>query len=101
MATAEVINMPNTATMAPPESCMISAEDLWKTYDMGSEQQVHALRGVNLRIQRSEYVAIMGHSGSGKSTLMNLIGCTDTRTKANYLLNNQLVSELDDDDVAS
>jgi len=45
MATAEVINMPNTATMAPPESCMIAAEDLWKTYDMGSEQKVHALRG--------------------------------------------------------
>ena len=59
MATAEVINMPNTMAVAPPESCMIAAEDLWKTYDMGSEQQVHALRGVNLRIQRNEYVAIM------------------------------------------
>ena len=45
---------------------MIAAEDLWKTYDMGSEQQVHALRGVNLRIQRNEYVAIMGPSGSGQ-----------------------------------
>src|SRR5438445_12081519 len=100
MATAEVINMPNTATMAPPESCMIAAEDLWKTYDMDSEQQVHALRGVNLRIQRSEYVAIMGPSGSGKSTLMNLIGCLDTPTKGQYWLNGQLVSDLDDDELA-
>ena len=67
---------------------------------MGSEQQVHALRGVNLRIQRSEYVAIMGPSGSGKSTLMNLIGCLDTPSKGQYWLNNQLVSELDDDELA-
>jgi putative ABC transport system ATP-binding protein len=100
MATAEVINMPNTVNLAPPESCMIAAEDLWKTYDMGSEQQVHALRGVNLRIQRNEYVAIMGPSGSGKSTLMNLIGCLDTPSKGNYWLNGHLVSELDDDELA-
>jgi putative ABC transport system ATP-binding protein len=100
MATAEVLNMPNTATLAPPESCMIAAEDLWKTYDMGSEQQVHALRGINLRIRRNEYVAIMGPSGSGKSTLMNLIGCLDTPSKGKYWLNSQLVSELDDDELA-
>jgi len=79
---------------------MICTEDLWKTYDMDSEQQVHALRGVNLRIQRNEYVAIMGPSGSGKSTLMNLIGCLDTPTKGQYWLNAQLVSELDDDELA-
>jgi putative ABC transport system ATP-binding protein len=84
----------------PPENCMICAEDLWKTYDMGSEQQVHALRGVNLRIRRNEYVAIMGPSGSGKSTLMNLIGCLDTPSKGHYWLNGQLVSELDDDELA-
>src|SRR6266481_4996871 len=105
MATAEVISMPNSsmpdaAAVAPPESCMIAAEDLWKTYDMGSEQQVHALRGVNLRIQRNEYVAIMGPSGSGKSTLMNLIGCLDTPSQGKYWLNAQLVSELDDDELA-
>jgi putative ABC transport system ATP-binding protein len=100
MATAEVISMPNTTSLAPPESCMIAAEDLWKTYDMGSEQQVHALRGVNLRIQRNEYVAIMGPSGSGKSTLMNLIGCLDTPSQGKYWLNSQLVSELDDDELA-
>jgi putative ABC transport system ATP-binding protein len=100
MATAEVISMPNTANLAPPQSCMIGAEDLWKTYDMGSEQQVHALRGVNLRIQRNEYVAIMGPSGSGKSTLMNLIGCLDSPSQGKYWLNSQLVSELDDDELA-
>jgi len=72
---------------------------LWKTYDMGSEQ-VHALRGVDLRIERNEYVAIMGPSGSGKSTLMNLIGCLDTPTKGRYWLNGQLVSEHDDDELA-
>ena len=85
---------------APPANCMICTEDLWKTYDMGSEQQVHALRGVDLRIERNEYVAIMGPSGSGKSTLMNLIGCLDTPSKGRYWLNQQLVSELNDDELA-
>ena len=67
---------------------------------MGSEQQVHALRGVSMRIKHNEYVAIMGPSGSGKSTLMNLIGCLDTPSKGKYWLNGQLVSELDDDQLA-
>ena len=84
----------------PPDSSMICTQDLWKTYDMGSEQQVHALRGVNLAIHRNEYVAIMGPSGSGKSTLMNLIGCLDTPTQGRYWLNGQLVSELNDDELA-
>jgi putative ABC transport system ATP-binding protein len=100
MATAEVLSMPTTTNLGSPESAMIAAEDLWKTYDMGSEQQVHALRGVNLRIERNEYVAIMGPSGSGKSTLMNLIGCLDTPSQGKYWLNSQLVSELDDDELA-
>src|SRR5882762_7501911 len=100
MATAEVVSISRPVVGAPPESCMISTEDLWKTYDMGSEQQVHALRGVTLRIQRNEYVAIMGPSGSGKSTLMNLIGCLDTPSQGRYWLNSQLVSELDDDELA-
>src|SRR5438270_926640 len=100
MATAEVISIPEPQVSAPPESCMIYTSDLWKTYDMGSEQQVHALRGVNLQIRRNEYVAIMGPSGSGKSTLMNLIGCLDTPSRGQYWLNAQLVSELDDDELA-
>ena len=79
---------------------MIVVEDLWRTYDMGAEQQVHALRGINLKIRHNEYVAIMGPSGSGKSTLMNLIGCLDTPTQGKYWLNGQLVSELDDDQLA-
>jgi putative ABC transport system ATP-binding protein len=85
--------------IAPPQNCIICTEDLWKTYQMGTEQ-VHALRGVNLRIDRGEYVAIMGPSGSGKSTLMNLIGCLDTPTQGRYWLNSNLVSELDDDELA-
>ena len=83
-----------------PSGDVIVVEDLWRTYDMGSEQQVQALRGVSLRIRHNEYVAIMGPSGSGKSTLMNLIGCLDTPSKGKYWLNGQLVSELDDDELA-
>jgi len=100
MATAEVLPIDRPDTWAAPDSAMISTVDLWKTYDMGSEQQVHALRGINLRIQRNEYVAIMGPSGSGKSTLMNLIGCLDSPSKGRYWLNRQDVSELDDDELA-
>ena len=87
-------------TEAVPKDDIIVVEDLWRTYDMGSEQQVQALRGVDVRIKRNEYVAIMGPSGSGKSTLMNLIGCLDTPSKGKYWLNGQLVSELDDDQLA-
>jgi putative ABC transport system ATP-binding protein len=85
--------------MTPSTDTIISVQELWKTYEMGSEQ-VHALRGVNLQIQKNEYVAIMGPSGSGKSTLMNLIGCLDSPTSGRYWLNGHLVSELDDDELA-
>ena len=83
-----------------PEGDVIVVQDLWKTYDMGSEQQVQALRGVSLSIKHNEYVAIMGPSGSGKSTLMNLIGCLDSPSKGTYKLNGHLVSDLNDDELA-
>jgi putative ABC transport system ATP-binding protein len=98
MAT-QIADVSQSNYSAPPQNCMICTEELWKTYPMGTEQ-VHALRGVNLRINRGEYVAIMGPSGSGKSTLMNLIGCLDTPTQGRYWLNGNLVSELDDDELA-
>ena len=78
---------------------LIETTDLWKTYEMGHEQ-VHALRGVSIQIERGEYVAIMGPSGSGKSTLMNLIGCLDTPTKGGYMLNEKQVSKMSDDELA-
>jgi putative ABC transport system ATP-binding protein len=78
---------------------LITTEDLWKTYVMGSEE-IHALRGVSINIDKGEYVAIMGPSGSGKSTLMNLIGCLDTPTKGSYLLNGKEVGTMNDDELA-
>ena len=90
---------PASAVAPPGQNEVIVVENLWKTYDMGSEQ-VHALRGINLRIRHNEYVAIMGPSGSGKSTFMNLIGCLDTPTQGNYWLNGHQVSELNDDELA-
>src|SRR5688572_5789271 len=78
---------------------LIETLDLWKTYTMGAEE-VHALRGVTVQIERGEYVAIMGPSGSGKSTLMNLIGCLDTPSKGTYVLNGKRVSEMDDNELA-
>jgi len=78
---------------------LIETHDLWKTYAMGDEE-VHALRGVSVEIDRGEYVAIMGPSGSGKSTLMNLIGCLDTPTKGAYLLNGKRVSDMNDNELA-
>ena len=73
--------------------------DIEKTYDMGATK-VLALRGVSLDIDANEYVAIMGPSGSGKSTLMNIIGCLDVPTAGRYELNGQLVSDMDDDELA-
>jgi putative ABC transport system ATP-binding protein len=78
---------------------LITTHDLWKTYVMGDEE-IHALRGLSINIERGEYVAIMGPSGSGKSTLMNLIGCLDTPSKGSYQLNGKEVAAMDDDDLA-
>jgi putative ABC transport system ATP-binding protein len=78
---------------------LIETRDLWKTYVMGDEE-IHALKGVSITIERGDYVAIMGPSGSGKSTLMNLIGCLDTPSKGTYLLNDKEVSEMNDNELA-
>ncbi len=99
MATQLVDALESVVDSPSNNSLMIRTEGLWKTYDMGAEE-VHALRGVDLNIPRNEYIAIMGPSGSGKSTLMNLIGCLDSPTKGQYWLNDQLVSDLDDDELA-
>ena len=100
MALETAIPMEARPAHAVPQGDVIVVEDLWKTYDMGSEQQVQALRGVSLKIKHNEYVAIMGPSGSGKSTLMNLIGCLDTPSQGKYWLNGHVVSELNDDELA-
>jgi putative ABC transport system ATP-binding protein len=78
---------------------LIETRDLWKTYKMGDEE-IHALRGVSIQIEKGEYVAIMGPSGSGKSTLMNLIGCLDTPSKGTYLLNGKEASTMNDNELA-
>ena len=78
---------------------LIEARGLWKSYVMGTEE-IHALAGVDVTIEKGDYVAIMGPSGSGKSTLMNLIGCLDTATKGSYRLNGREVSTMEDDELA-
>ncbi len=83
----------------PGLEMLIKTKDLWKSYQMG-DVEIHAVSGVNLEIQRNEYLAIMGPSGSGKSTLMNLIGCLDTPSSGEYWINNRLVSAMDDDELA-
>lgn len=78
---------------------IIEARDIHKEYRMGT-QIVHALRGVSFNIQKNEYVALMGPSGSGKSTMMNMIGCLDTPTKGDYILNGHDVKNLSDNQLA-
>ncbi|MGW8281884.1 MAG: ABC transporter ATP-binding protein [Gemmatimonadota bacterium] len=78
---------------------IIQTHNLKKLYQMGAET-IHALAGVDMSIRRNEYIAIMGPSGSGKSTLMNLIGCLDTPTEGEYVLNGTPVQGLDDDELA-
>lgn len=78
---------------------IIEITDVKKIYEMG-DQTVHALRGVNININKNEYVALMGPSGSGKSTLMNMLGCLDTPTSGTYLLNSNNVGTMEDDELA-
>jgi putative ABC transport system ATP-binding protein len=79
-----------------PRPPVIDVRDVRKTYQLG-DIAVHALRGITLRVERGEYVAIMGHSGSGKSTLMNILGCLDLPTSGAYLLNGLDVREVEED----
>ena len=78
---------------------IIKTENLTKVYEAGS-QVVEALKGINLLVEKGEFVSIMGPSGSGKTTLMNIIGCLDSPSSGSYHLNNKSVSVLDDDDLA-
>ena len=81
------------------DGVIIRTWDLMKTYVMG-DQTIHAVAGMDIEIRKGEYVAIMGPSGSGKSTLMNLIGCLDSPSSGLYYLNGNLVSDMDDDELA-
>ena len=81
------------------EQEIIRLTDITRTYKVGTEL-VRALRSVTLSIYKNEFVALMGPSGSGKSTLMNLLGCLDTPTSGQYILNNQDVSKLNDNELA-
>lgn len=78
---------------------IINTEKLIRSFAVGT-QKIDALRGVDLSVEKGEFISIMGPSGSGKTTLMNIIGCLDTPTSGNYYLNNQLVNNLDYDELA-
>jgi len=99
MAQAAVLDKTERGEQLRREGVIIRTWDLMKTYVMG-DQTIHAVAGIDIEIKRGEYVAIMGPSGSGKSTLMNLIGCLDSPSAGVYYLNGNLVSDMDDDELA-
>ena len=79
---------------------VVTLDQVYKTYDLG-EIKVPVLKGVNLKIKKGEWVSLMGPSGSGKTTLMNIVGLLDTPTSGNYLLNEEMASAKDDDDLSN
>ena len=78
---------------------IIKTESLKRFFQVGSEK-VEAIKGIDLSVEKGEFLSIMGPSGSGKTTLMNIIGCLDTPSSGSYYLNNKLVNDLDDDELA-
>ena len=78
---------------------IIQTNNIKRVFEVGSET-VHALKGINLSVESGEFISIMGPSGSGKTTLMNIIGCLDTPSSGEYFLNNQLVNDLNEDQLA-
>ena len=99
MAQAAVMDKAERGEQLRREGVIIRTWDLMKTYVMG-DQTIHAVAGIDIEIKKGEYVAIMGPSGSGKSTLMNLVGCLDSPSSGLYYLNGNLVSDMDDDELA-
>jgi putative ABC transport system ATP-binding protein len=99
MAEAAVLDKAERGEQLRRDGVIIRTWDLMKTYVMG-DQTIHAVAGIDIEIKKGEYVAIMGPSGSGKSTLMNLIGCLDSPSAGLYYLNGNLVSDMDDDELA-
>ncbi len=85
--------------MKPSNNIIIELKDVWKTYKMG-DNKVHALRGLNLKVKKGEFLSIMGPSGSGKSTAMNMVGCLDTPTKGKIFLSEKNISKLTESDLA-
>src|SRR5439155_20421556 len=94
------IAMETRNSIRPRGPVVIDIENITKNYVMG-EEVVSTLRGVNLKIHRNEYIAIMGTSGSGKSTIMNMLGCLDTPTSGRYEFNGKNVAEMNDDELAA
>ncbi|MCK5025717.1 MAG: ABC transporter ATP-binding protein, partial [Nanoarchaeota archaeon] len=79
---------------------IIKLDNVWKTYRMGKNNYVHALKGMSLEVRKGEFIAIMGPSGSGKSSAVNMIGCLDIPTKGNIFLEKHNISHLHESDLA-
>src|SRR2546421_11039 len=96
---AAVAEAPSASAPSGDHMALIELEKIVKTYELG-HQKVPALRSIDVRIERNEFVAIVGQSGSGKSTLMNIVGCLDVPTSGRYRLSGRDVSDLSDDELA-